>query len=119
VRGLRIRRDDRAKVREAFRAAAALALEDAAGELLRAANETVPKEEGVLEDSGHVAVDEGKLVAAVGYGGEAKAYAVRQHEDTTLSHDGGQRAKWLELTFAEQGSRVGAWLAARMRGELS
>ena len=42
-------------------------------------------------------------------------YAVRQHEDTRLRHTNGRRAKWLEHTAREQSSRIGSFLADRIR----
>lgn len=120
------RNDRRDSVSQRFRQAAAKALSDGARELLRAANETVPKEEGILESSGEVeeATPE-TLVAVVGYGGEAGGtddahlYAVRQHEDTSLRHDPGRRAKWLELAAQEEGPRIMEGVGRSMRGELS
>lgn len=116
--GFRIVRDNRRQVRDAVRKACAQALEDAGKELYQAADKGVPKDEGILEGSGDVSIDVNKLKVRVGYGGEAKAYAVKQHEDTTLRHPGGRRAKWLELAFKENASRVGAWLADSIRGAL-
>lgn len=115
-----IRRDNRRQVVAQIRSIAARALNDGAGELLRKANETVPKEEGVLESSGHVIdATSDKLTAGVGYGGEAQAYALKQHEDTTLQHDPGRRAKWLELAFKEDGKRVMDWVGREMKRKLS
>ena len=81
-------------------AAAAEALEDAANELLQVANQTVPKEEGILEGSGDVSVDAAALKAQVSYGGEADAYAVqaarghdahpRRRPPRQVARDGGQ-----------------------------
>ncbi len=119
-RGVRIIRDHRDEVREQVLDAAARALTDGANELKRVANETVPREEGVLEDSATVvAATPEKLVATVGYGGEAGAYAARQHEETTWRHDAGRRAKWLEYAAKEDGPRIMTWVAETMRGELT
>ena len=65
----------------------------AAEHLLQASSELVPHEEGDLERSGEVSVDESGPAAAVSYD---RPYAVRQHEDQTLRHDNGRRAKYLE-----------------------
>ncbi len=90
-----------------------------AGDLWRAAqftleeaNRTIPIEEGTMARSGHVSIDEERLVAAISYGGPASAYVVRQHEDLTYRHDEGRRAKWLELTLREQARALRAYLAA-------
>ena len=116
--GLRLVRDRRAAVREQVASAEAAGVRDAAEELLQAANQTVPKEEGVLEASGDVSVDQARRIAQVGYGGEAAAYAVRQHEDTTLSHDGGRRAKWLERAAKENAARLGLTISVGVRERL-
>lgn len=119
-RGLTVLLDRRDEVADEIRGVAAQALNDAARELLRVANETVPREEGILQDSGTVidATPE-KLVATVAYGGEAGAYAARQHEETTWRHAPGRRAKWLEMAAKEDGPRVMEWVAKTMKGELS
>ena len=85
-----------------------------AGEaLLTESNKTVPHDEGTLERSGFVdSKDSGEILTVVAYD---TPYAVRQHEDTTLSHSGNERAKWLELTFKEQISRITKWIAKEMK----
>ena len=64
--------------------------------LLDEANETVPKEEGDLEASGFVSVDD-KGEVVVGY---SAPYALRQHE-VPMNHPGQGRWKWLEMTAKE------------------
>lgn len=68
-------------------------LELAAEHLLQVSSSLVPHEEGDLERSGEVSKDEDDLAVAVSYD---RPYAVRQHEDLTLRHDEGRRAKYLE-----------------------
>ena len=41
-------------------------------------------------------------------------YAARQHEDTSLNHDPGRRAKWLELTLQERTADVRRFFATRL-----
>lgn len=83
------------KALKAKRQAAERALADEAELILGEAIRIVPIEEGVLQDSGRTAVS--GLTAAIGFGaGAAAPYAVRQHEDTTLRHDAGRQAKYLE-----------------------
>jgi hypothetical protein len=113
-----VKSDNRAQVKAAAGKAAAGSVEDAANELLRAANESVPYREGVLEGSGEVSVDASGKKAQVSYGGEASAYAVRQHEDTTLSHPGKGRAKWLEYAAKENAARLGMSIATGVRERL-
>jgi len=58
----------------------------------------VPVRDGPLKDSGRVVGPEvafAAVAAAVTYGGAAKAYARRQHEETTWRHTVG-KAKYLE-----------------------
>ena len=118
--GLVIAADHFEEARKKIREAAAAALLDAANELLRVANETVPYEEGVLAGDSKAEVDKEALVAQVAYGiGPAKAYALVQHEDTSFRHDPGHRAKWLELASQENAQRLGVSIAMTMRGELA
>lgn len=114
--GLVWKSDRRDAVKAQVQAQAVLALNDALEHLKGEANKTVPWEEGTLERSATVAVDEGALVGAVSYGGEASAYAVRQHEETGWQHKGNRRAKWLELTWREQAGKIGRWLADTLQG---
>ncbi len=116
---MRIIRDHRDEVRDKVFDAAARALNDGAKELLRTANETIPIEEGTMQGSGTVIpATPRKLLATVGYGGEAASYVVRQHEDETLRHDDDRRAKWLEMAAKEDGTRIMTWVAEQMRSEL-
>lgn len=116
---IRIARDHREKVLRQIREAAAGALNDGAAELLRVANNTVPYQEGVLSDSGNVEqATASDLVAKVGYGGAASAYAARQHEETGWRHAPGRRAKWLELAAREDGPRIMRWVGSQVKGRL-
>lgn len=105
-----------------------LALEDAMGtitaggerglrfaveHLLTEANKHVPHDEGTLERSGEATVD-GKR-GAVSYD---TPYAVRQHEDTQLNHDGKGKAKWLETTMATERQTMGQIVAVQIRNEV-
>lgn len=83
--------------------AAARGLRDAAEHLLEQSNRTVPIEEGTLQRSGQVSVDDQRLEAAVSYD---TPYAIRQHEDMTFRHAPGRRAKWLELTLNERAASI-------------
>lgn len=87
------------KVREEARSA----LRNAAEHVLEQANQTVPLEEGDLERSGDVDVDPDGMRATVNY---HSPYARKQHERLDFQHDGGRRAKWLELTVQEEGRRI-------------
>lgn len=97
------------------------ALLDTADELLRRANETVPHQEGVLQDSGGTDYAEvfGVQVASIYYGGMASAYAVRLHEHPEYHFHYGRRGKWLELTAQEQASMIDGYMAQRIGRRLS
>ena len=99
-------------VSQRVRQAAVEGLRDAAEHLLEYANRTVPIEEGTLMRSGQVDVDPETLEAAVSY---STPYAVRQHEDLTLRHDPGRRAKWLERSLQEREAAIREYIASRMR----
>lgn len=79
------------------------ALSDAAEYLLEQANRTVPHDEGTLMRSGLVTMSAVQMLAAISYD---TPYAVRQHEDLSLRHAKGRRAKWLELTVLEERGAV-------------
>lgn len=75
------------------------AVGEAAAELQAAAVPITPFETGTLQASIHV---EGpdirgfEATARVSTGGEASDYAIIQHENTSLNHEGGRQAKFIE-----------------------
>lgn len=97
--------------------AAADGLEEFAGAVLDLSNERVPRDEGDLERSGDVDVDRDDLTAEVGYGGEwpLSIKAIRQHEDLSLEHDGGRRAKFLESAGDELADEFGDTVARHVK----
>jgi len=83
-----------------------------AGELvLQEARSRVPIEEGTLERSGRVDVEDDTHVSV----GFHTPYAARQHEDMTLRHDNGRQAKYLETAVNVSRTRVQAILAQSLR----
>ena len=42
-------------------------------------------------------------------------YAVRQHEDMSLHHDGKGQAKWLEVTMAQEKQAIAQIVATAVR----
>jgi hypothetical protein len=66
--------------------------------VLAISNDRVPFDEATLQRSGEVHVDEQTLEASITYD---TPYAVRQHEDLTLNHPNGRRAKYLESAWRE------------------
>lgn len=110
--GVRWRTDLRNLTNRRVRNAAADALGDFAEALLTDANVSVPIEEGTLERSGETSLDREALRAAISYDTE---YAARQHEDTSLRHDNGRTAKWLENTIKRRGREMGPFIAERIK----
>ena len=78
--------------------------------LLTEANKHVPHDEGTLERSGQASVDGTR--GAVSYD---TPYAVRQHEDMSMRHDGKGEAKWLETTFGRERQTVAGLIAQAIR----
>jgi hypothetical protein len=89
---------------------------DAGENILEEANRTIPHDEGVMQDSGSVSIASDGSEAAIYYD---TPYTVRQHEDTSLRHPNGRRAKWLELTLQERGSTVVQWIATEYKRLMS
>ncbi len=83
----------------AIRAAAIRGVQLGAEHLLEVARQRVPIEEGTLERSGVVSVDEDAITAAISFD---TPYAVRQHEELTYQHDSGRTAKYLERPLHEE-----------------
>jgi hypothetical protein len=89
----------------------------AAEHILQVSKTQVPLEEGTLERSGKVTVDESRLEAAVSYD---TVYAVRQHEELTWHHPvPGRKAKYLEDPMREEHDRAMEIIAAQVRRWLS
>lgn len=87
-------------------------LRHAAEHLLQVSRTQVPIEEGTLERSGVVSVDETKGSAAVSYD---TPYATRQHEDMTLRHASGRKAKFLEDPMHQERAAMLELIAAAAR----
>jgi hypothetical protein len=99
--GIRVRTSldfDDAKVRRHFEEHSDAAAEAAAEALGDAADQTAPIEDRTLINSRRTTnAENGQAVTYYD-----TDYAVRQHEDLTLQHDPGRRAKWLERAMAEE-----------------
>lgn len=96
-------------------AAAIEGLQQAADELLKEANRTAPKDTGLMEAGSGTDVSPSTLEASVYY---KSPYAPKQHEDTTLRHAPGRRARWLELAAQENAERLNAHVGATIREAL-
>jgi hypothetical protein len=98
-----------------MRAAAGRGLAKGVEHVLTESRKVVPIEEGTLERSGVATVDEANLRGAVSYD---TPYAVRQHEDLTLRHAEGRKAKYLEDPLNEEAPVVLQLVRAEMRRAL-
>lgn len=109
---------DLGKVKRGVRTGAVKGVTLAVEHVLSEANKHVPHDEGTLERSGRTGVaDTGKAVTgSISYD---TPYAVRQHEDMTLNHDGKGEAKWLENTLAAEAGTVRKIVATAIESELS
>jgi Minor capsid protein len=102
------------RIPPAARAGGLEGLRAAAELVLSRSDPTVPYRTGELRDSGRVTVNPVTLEAAISYD---TPYAVRQHEDMTLAHDGGS-AKYLENAMNQARPALGHLIAAHVRRRL-
>lgn len=100
------------EIKRKVRAAAILGITLAAEHLLGESRTLVPLEEGTLERSGTVVVDEAALRATVTYD---TPYAVRQHEELNYRHAPGRQAKYLETPMNTERDTMQAIIAAQIR----
>lgn len=84
------------EVKSELRSAVIEWLVDASNYILDESNKEVPIDEGTLANSGNTQIDESTLTASIGYD---TPYAVRQHEDLSISHINDRGAKFLENAF--------------------
>lgn len=87
-------------------------LEMALEHVLAESNKIVPLDEGTLEKSGTVTVNETALTGAVVYN---TVYAVRQHEELTWRHAPGRQAKYLETAANTSRDECARIMQAEMR----
>jgi hypothetical protein len=83
--------------------------------LLGEAVKIVPLDEATLQDSGKAAVDEEKLEGKVTFD---TPYAVIQHEDLTLHHPNGRKAKYLETPWRENAEKFAELIAFQIKRAL-
>lgn len=103
------------QIADAVRKAALRGITAAGEHLLAESRSLVPLEEGTLERSGEVVVDEANLRATVVYD---TPYAVRQHEELDYQHAPGREAKYLERPFNAERDTMQALIAAQIRRAL-
>lgn len=108
-----------AKSPERFKRAVGAGMYAAANNVMTASLEIVPVDSGALKGSGYVTLPEesgsGELVVEMGYGGDAKEYAERQHEDTSLQHKDGGQAKYLQRPYMEKAGGILKTIAMNAR----
>ncbi|WP_113705394.1 hypothetical protein [Nonomuraea lactucae] len=97
------------------RAAAARGLHQGAEHVLTMTGPKVPWQEGHLERSGTVSVDESELVGAISFD---QPYAVRQHEELDFNHPVKGEAKFLETTLRDEAEAVKLIVAKHIRRAL-
>lgn len=108
---LRVTIDPAAK--RAMHDAAARALEDITDDDKRESADLAPFEEGDLAGSAFSEVDWPTLTGQVAFD---TPYAVIQHEDPTLKHDDGRKAKFLEDTVEQNRARHLKYLQSKISG---
>jgi hypothetical protein len=102
-------------VARAVREAHKKGLTDAAEHILEESNRVIPHDEGTLMRSGSVDVDETMGEASISYD---TPYAARQHEDQTLSHPNGRKAKFLESALKERSDAAVEFYKKAIEGAL-
>ena len=83
---------------EATLKSAEAALYQGASIIMTDAKKRAPLDLGTLQNSGYVTLprrDGGGVFVEAGFGGAAKAYAVRQHEESSWQHDAGRESHYL------------------------
>lgn len=102
-------------IADAVREACVRGVKKAGEHLLGESRDLVPIEEGTLERSGTVVVDEDELTATVVYD---TPYAVVVHEDLTARHAPGRQAKYLEQPMNTERDTMQALITAEVRRAL-
>jgi hypothetical protein len=83
---------------EATLKSAEAAIYQGASIVMTEAKKRAPLDLGTLQNSGYVTLprrDGGGVFVEAGFGGAAKAYAVRQHEESSWQHDAGRESHYL------------------------
>lgn len=89
----------------------------------RESQRLVPVDTGTLRRSGQILPPkenaQHNIELVMGYGGAAKAYALRQHEDLDYKHKEGKQAKYLEEPVKNRQNKLAQNIQARMKRILS
>ena len=101
------------QVQAAVEAALMRGLLTAGEHILNKSNSQVPHEEGDLSRSGVVSSSStSEMTVAISYD---TPYAVRQHEDLSLSHDPGRNAKYLSNSCSSEANTAGKLIARAVK----
>jgi len=100
------------EVSQAVQTAVIRGLKIGAEHILQESRTLVPLDEGTLERSGTVVMDESELEALILYD---TPYAVEQHEDLWFEHAPGRSAKYLEGPMHYEFEAAMALVAAQVR----
>tara|TARA_R110000803_G_scaffold141929_2_gene208316 strand:+ start:3044 stop:3436 length:393 start_codon:yes stop_codon:yes gene_type:complete len=118
--------EDLAKILASAGAKAVPALKQALTEeaqiVFRDSQRLVPVDTGTLRRSGIIIPvrERGNLIeVAMGYGGAASSYALRQHENLQYRHKKGQQAKYLETPLFSRANKLLGNIKRRMERILS
>lgn len=95
-----------------FTDAGAKGLEQAGEHLLDESVRVAPIDESTLIKSAATSVDTGAKAVAVSYD---TPYAIRQHEDMSLRHEGGRTAKYLETPLTKNRAKLMQIITAAYR----
>jgi hypothetical protein len=98
------------------------ALTEEAQIVFRNSQRLVPVDTGTLRRSGIIIPvrERGNLIeVAMGYGGAASSYALRQHENLQYRHKKGQQAKYLETPLFSRADKLLGNIKRRMERILS
>ena len=98
------------------------ALTEEAQIVFRDSQRLVPVDTGTLRRSGIIIPvrERGSLIeVAMGYGGAASSYALRQHENLQYRHKKGQQAKYLETPLFSRANKLLGNIKRRMERILS
>lgn len=95
----------------------ARALVDEANEIFDISQQQVPVDTNVLRSSGMVhnpVISQNEIMVEISYGGGAKAYAMRQHENESYNHAPGKKAKYLYDPVKDRIPKLADHLADRI-----
>lgn len=107
--------DEIARLQAKQEAAALAAIERAGWLIIGEAQRIVPHDEGELGATGNVEIEK-TARGADAVLSFSKVYAEIQHEDLSLTHKAGRRAKYLEEPFNRAAPRLPGIVAAAVKG---